>query len=197
MRKMILSIVALAFAVSALSQDETEKVDWIPDHVLSEFAGGKGFLSVGVGYENRVKNLQFDFQLGHLPERFAPDDDFWVITATGTYAFWNVEKSDFHLKPIRAGIHVNYSTGDEFYLNSSLDEKYPKNYYWWSSAVRFNFFVGSEVSYTLWDEKRISAFYELGSNDLYLSSYFRDDNYKTLSFSDILVLGIGVKFSWK
>ena len=197
MRKMILSIVALAFAVSAFSQEENERVDWIPDHAVGEFAGGKGFLSLGVGYENRIKNLQFDFQLGHLPEQFAAGNDFWIITTTGTYTFWNIQKEDFQFKPIRAGLHLNFSTGDDFYINSALESRYPRKYYWWSSAIRFNIFVGSEVTYSLNEEKRISAFYELGTNDLYLSSYFHDDNYESLSFSDIIVLGIGVKFSWK
>jgi hypothetical protein len=197
MRKLVLMTLALAAMLSAFSQGEEQKVDWIPDHALTEFAGGKGFLSVGFGYENRIKNLQFDFQLGHLPEQFAAGDDFWIITATGIYNLWNLVKDDFHFKPLRAGMHLNFSTGDDFFINSALEARYPQKYYWWSSAFRFNFFVGSEVTYQIDEKKRISAFYELGTNDLYLASYFHDDNYEVLSVSDILVLGIGVKFTWK
>lgn len=196
MKKVIVIFMALAFSLSAFSQED-EKVDWIPDHAIGEFAGGKGVFSVGFGYENRIKNLQFDFQLGHLPEQFAAGDGFWILTTTGTYSFWNIKKDDFHFKPIRAGMHLNFSTGDDFYINSALEARYPRKYYWWSSAIRFNLFLGSEVTYSLGGEKRISAFYELGTNDLYLASYFHDDNYEALSVSDIMVLGIGVKFSWK
>ena len=39
-----------------------------PDHLMIQYAGGIGFMSIGAGYSNKNQKLEADFYYGYLPK---------------------------------------------------------------------------------------------------------------------------------
>ncbi|MCR5887497.1 hypothetical protein LRS06_06815 [Hymenobacter sp. J193] len=94
------------------------------------------------------------------------------------------------------GGYFSYTHGT---INDEEQGQYTKDYYWFSTDTRVGPLLGSRVGYALpttanGRSRYLSAYYELGSNDLYLISYAQ--NLKGLSPADILVLSLGLKLDF-
>ena len=83
-------------------------------------------------------------------------------------------------------------------FNDGARGQYPEGYYWFSTDTRVGPLLGGRVTYlapplaATGRARKVSAYYELGTNDLYIASFF--GNLKGgLSFDQILTLSLGLK----
>lgn len=164
-------------------------------HLKLQYAGGIGFISPGIGIAHSRDRVDTDLFFGYAPKWLA-GDDIVMLTFKNTYFPFKKEldKLDMTIYPLSAGILLNYTFGGQF--RHFWSDKYPKGYYWWDSSVRWGFFLGGKVTKTLENSsiKKISAYYELGFNDLYFVSYIQNSGY--LGLYDILNLALGLKFNF-
>lgn len=164
-------------------------------HFKLQYAGGIGFISPGIGISHSQQKIETDVFLGYAPKWLAGDD---IVMLTFKNTFFPLKKElpqlDLTIHPISAGIFLNYTFGSQF--SNFWTDKYPKGYYWWDSSIRWGLFIGGKLSKPLENSniKKISAYYEMGFNDLYFVSYVRNTGY--LGLYDILNLALGLKFKF-
>jgi hypothetical protein len=188
---------AAARAVSVAPSDTLQRRSWyVPHHVVGQFAGGQGLATIGLGYGLDRDRLELDLLAGYVPRRYSITA-MGVFTAKATYTPWEISLGNhgWAVRPLALGGLISYTASRG--LNATQDGKYPPDYYWWSAHVRLGGFVGGRVAYALPSRRptksprQVSLYYELGTNDLYLTSW--RDNPNGLSLLDIATLGIGVK----
>ncbi|GAB3302019.1 hypothetical protein [Hymenobacter tenuis] len=167
-----------------------------PRHFVAQTGGGLGMVTVGAGYSFWQERTDLDVLLGYVPKKYA-GSALTVISAKFTYSPWHVPVGKkWAIKPLSVGAYVSYTSG---IANKEKPGQYPKGYYWFSTDTRFGPLLGSRLSYALAPTasgrpRNLSAYYELGSNDLYVISYVQ--NPKGLSPADILTLSLGVKLDF-
>ncbi|KAA9333328.1 hypothetical protein F0P96_10175 [Hymenobacter busanensis] len=154
-------------------------------------AGGTGAVAVGGGYWLARRRLEPELLLGIVPKKLG-GKTLGVVTLKTTYTPYapQLGASRWQANPLSFGGLASYTFGPG--LNSSRATKYPKGYYWWSSALRFGAVLGARLTHeggAGWPQ-RSSYYAELGTNDLYLVSKITN---RSLRLSEILTLGLGVK----
>ncbi|MDL2231372.1 hypothetical protein LJB85_01375 [Porphyromonadaceae bacterium OttesenSCG-928-L07] len=175
------------------------KTGWnklIPTHTKLQYAGAMGLISAGIGWDHGTKGRwETDLFLGYLP-KFDGDEGHVTITLKENYIPWciDIPKSSFQFEPFTISLYINKIFGDKFWTKEP--DKYPTKYYNVATNLRFNIAFGQRVNLklkplSLSDE--LTLFYEVGTNDLYVVSYFTN-NY--LSVTDIFSLSIGLKFQF-
>jgi hypothetical protein len=181
----------------ALPPDSLPVRPWyLPHHMIGQVAGGQGMITLGAGYRIIPHRLELDLLAGYVPRRYSITA-MGIFTAKASYLPWVVPlgSQGWVVNPLAMGAQVNYTASRG--LNTSRDDKYYKDYYWWSSHTRLGVFVGGRVAYSLplraptRPRRYASLYYELGTNDLYLISWW--DNRGALSVGDLLTLGLGLK----
>jgi hypothetical protein len=170
---------------------------YAPDHTVLQVAGGIGMVAVGVGYTLGAHHrFDTDVLAGYVPGKYTGGQAFAIFTAKGTYSPFTLPVgTHWQVKPLSVGMLANYTPSKM--LNRSRDDKYPSNYYWWSSTVRLGAFLGGRVGreFSIGGQTRLaSAYYELGTNDLYAVSFLT--NTEGLSLNQILTLGLGIKVNF-
>ncbi|MDF7812498.1 hypothetical protein [Hymenobacter sp. YC55] len=206
--RQFLTLLLLSAATPAIGQvsatapvaQAVEARPWYrPNHVQVQTAGGMGLIAAGVGYTTLRDRLEADILVGYVPEKHA-GSTLSIATAKLLYTPYTVPLSDkFVLRPLTIGIYGSYTHGT---INDEVKGQYTKGYYWFSTDTRIGPLLGGRLSYlrptaTPTDrQRRISAYYELGSNDLYLVSLFSNANRKSLSPADVLTLGLGLKMDF-
>lgn len=195
-----LFIALLTFSATANSQNRYDRriqkyqnqwINLIPTHTKIQYAGGMGLLSLGVGWDYGKKNQwETDVFLGYLP-KYTTSRSKITFTLKQNFIPWkkNINKL-FSFEPLACGLYINTIFDGDFWVNEP--DKYPSNYYSFSTKMRFNIYVGQRFSFNIPYEKRlftrqITAFYELSSNDLYIVSavgngYLKPKDYLRLSF---------------
>ncbi|WP_375416750.1 hypothetical protein [uncultured Hymenobacter sp.] len=172
-------------------------VPWYrPRHLLAQTGSGLGLLAVGAGYAFARDQVETDVLLGFVPRRYA-GSSLLIPSLKLLYSPFKVELSEsVQLRPLTAGLYVSHTYG----IINDDRRKYSKGYYWFSADTRVGPLLGGRLSYqrlpaTLSGRRgrQFSAYYELGSNDLYVISYYTGGNANSLRLKDILTLGIGVK----
>lgn len=167
----------------------------IPNYTKMQFAGGMGLLSFGTGWDyGKNDQWETDVFLGFLPKF---DSDKFRITFTLKQNFipWKLDLGkNFSMDPLSCSFYVNTIFGNEYWM--SEPDKYPDNYYRFSTKMRFNLSLGQRFTYTIPPEKRrssksITVFYELGTNELYIISAAGNSYLKP---TDYIKLSLGVKF---
>lgn len=193
-----LLLLALSAAGPALGQsaapDSVARPWYRLHHVALQTAGGAGVVSGGVGFVAVRDRLETDILVGYVPEKLA-GSALSIATAKVLYSPYTVPLSEkFQLRPLTIGMYLSYTHGT---INDEEPFQYSKGYYWFSTDTRVGLLLGGRVSYLLpraatpTRPRRLSAYYELGTNDLYLASYV--PNIKSMNFTDILTLGLGLK----
>ncbi|MBD2713437.1 hypothetical protein KBK19_00145 [Microvirga sp. STR05] len=192
-----------ASTITALAQENTsasaEPLPWYrPRHLIAQTAGGMGMVAVGAGYSFWRDRAEADLLLGYVPEKYA-GSTLSIATAKFLYSPFTVPLSEkLQLRPLTVGVYVSYTHG---LINDEAMGQYTKGYYWFSTDTRVGPLLGGRLSYLRQPSpqghsRRISAYYELGTNDLYLFSIVPNANYKSLSPLDLLTLGLGVKMEF-
>lgn len=159
-----------------------------------QFAGSVGLLSAGVSKISKKENIEIGFSFGHLPHNFGGS----VQTVNLKFRCNPLSLKCFKglsLQPIQTGVFISQSFGEK--LPFDWPVKYPKGYYWWNPSLRYHFFFGTQISYSLNKSllKKISCYVEANTNDLYIYSFI--PNSKALSIYDIFFLGIGTKLHFR
>ncbi|HUW07977.1 MAG TPA: hypothetical protein VMW01_17190 [Williamwhitmania sp.] len=173
------------------SNDSTKHWDFLPDYVKMQFAGGIGFLSMGVGYTFFNQKLEVSYFYGYVPE-FVSTDDLHSVSLQLTVKLlrYKVNKN-IELVPLNVGWFIHHTFGSEYWIK--LPPHYPKEYYWWSPGRNSGIFIGGEIRTKLLANKTPSsgtAFYtRIGTRGLYLASKFGNSS---IPITDIIELGFGV-----
>jgi hypothetical protein len=179
-----------------MAQNSTNDKHWaVPDFAIIQFAGGIGYLSAGAGYSNKKDKLNFSLFYGFVPESIGG----LPIHAATAKLKWMPLKTillkDFELEPLATGLLVNYTFGKQYFAFSP--EHYRFNYYDHPTSLHAGMLLGSGIHTLPTKDKKIKQwglYYELVSYDVELISYF--GNSRTLSLTDILSLGIGLKMKF-
>ena len=163
----------------------------IPTHTKVQFAGNRGLLSFGTGWDYGKKNQwETDVFLGFIP-KYDSKRTKVTMTLKQNYMPWSLNLGrGFSTEPLTCGIYFNTVFGNEFWVHEP--DRYPKGYYGFSSKIRSHIFLGQRLTYDIDPQRRYTAksitfFYELSTCDLYLisaatNSYLRPRDYLSLSF---------------
>lgn len=166
----------------------------IPKQIILQYAGNMGVISAGVGWNyGKHKQWETQFFLGYLDE-FDSRRPKMTVTLKQNYIPWRVNLGkDWMLEPLECGVYFNSILGEEFW--NKQPKKYPKSYYWFSTKIRPNIFIGQRITKKIPHEKRhfiksCTFFYELSSPEIYLMEWY---NNSYLKLTDVFSLSLGVK----
>ena len=165
----------------------------IPKYQNLQFAGSIGLLSAGMGWDyGRQRQWETEFMFGFVPG-FSSNKTKVTLTLKQNYVPWEVSLGkNWVLEPLETGLFVNTVLASDFWVKEP--EKYPNNYYKFSTRVRFHAFLGQRIALNMKENfpfRRITVYYELSSCDLYLISKFTN---QYVQMVDILSLSFGLKF---
>lgn len=168
----------------------------IPTQSVVQFAGNMGFLSFGVGWSYGKRNQWETNQLiGFIP-KFKSSRAKVTMTIKENYIPWSIYVGKgVQIEPLRTGLYLNAVFGSEFW--NEQPSRYPNDYYeFLSTKFRLNIFAGQGVTKIvpmnhLRFVKSVTAFYELGTCDLYIRAKYQDHSVK---FWDLMGLSLGLKF---
>ena len=195
MRIFLTTGLLLTLCAALCAQEKKRPAGWIPNQATLQFAGSIGLMSLGVGYTNSHDNLNLQVGYGYVPESAGGRLD--ILHAKLLYKPFTVKLGSFTLwRPLNPGGFISYTLNEGFY-GKWPEHQYPKDYYWWNSAMRLHASISSEISLGTLPSNRLVksyAFYvEANTNDLYIASFLTNRSY--LSVWDILKLGAGVKIN--
>ena len=168
--------------------------DLIPTYSKLQYAGGMGFLNVGVGWAyGKNKQWETDAFLGFIP-RYSSDNSKITMTLKQNFIPWKKPLNEsLTLEPLTCSLYFNTVFSDEFWTQEP--DRYPRGYYGFSTRVRTHISVGQRLCFQIPDKKRffsrsVTAFYEISTCDLYVVSAFTNH----LGLEDFLRLSFGLKF---
>lgn len=188
---------AVLFNMSATYGQTSNTIDsagyskFLPDYVKLQYAGGIGFLSIGVGYTFIDCRLDVSLFYGYVPTWFTVDD-LHSISFQFTAKLIHIKSiKNIEVLPLNIGWYLHHTFGNKYWVR--LPDNYPKDYYWWSPGRNAGIFIGGEIKTKLLSNKTPAsgmAFYlRAGTRGLYLSSKIGNSS---ISISDIVELGFGV-----
>lgn len=167
----------------------------IPNQATLQYAGSIGIFSVGLGWHyGHNHHWETDLLLGIVP-RYHSEHAKTTFTIKQRYVPWHCNLSSrWTLQPLTTGIFFSTISGDDFWKNQP--DRYPKNYYGFSTKVRTNVFIGQRLRYNIPRSKRIlhqavSIYYELSTCDLYLVSKAVN---KDFPWKDTFSLAFGLRW---
>ncbi len=165
----------------------------IPKYQNLQFAGSIGLLSAGMGWDyGRQRQWETEFMFGFVPG-FSSNKTKVTLTLKQNYVPWEVSLGkNWVLEPLETGLFVNTVLASDFWVKEP--EKYPNNYYKFSTRVRFHAFLGQRIALNMKENfpfRRITVYYELSTCDLYLISKFTNQYVKMV---DIVSLSYVLKF---
>ena len=191
------AVLAEELEVKVISLDSNANMPafrFVPSSYLLQGAGGIGVISAGFGWDySKHKRWSTDVLVGFVP-KYDTENVKLTLTLRQTYTPFQVsiyEDLDYH--PLRVGAYVSTISGRQFWL--SAPDKYPSNYYTFSTKVRFNIFVGQDVQYKLQSTTsyfdRVKLYYDFHTSDLNLIARVQNSYFKNLRY---ISLAIGAKF---
>jgi hypothetical protein len=179
------------FSQVSQNSDSARYQMFLPDYVKLQFAGGIGFLSLGVGYTFFKQKLEVSYFYGYVPEFVSTDDLHSVSLQLTARLFRFKVNPNIELMPLNIGWFIHHTFGSEYWIK--LPEHYPEEYYWWSPGRNSGVFLGGEIRTKLLSNATPAsgtAFYvRMGSRGLYLASKFGNSS---IPLKDIIEFGFGV-----
>ena len=192
----IVLVLALTLSINSFGQkkeqNDTSKYKiFLPKYIKLQYAGGIGFMSVGVGYTFIKNRLDVTMFYGYVPKVFSITDLHSIsLQLTGKLLKFDINEN-IQILPLNFGWYAHHTFGSEFWI--TLPDKYSKGYYWWSPGRNAGIFIGGEIKTKLFASKMPAsgtAFYaRIGSRGLYLASKFGNSS---IPLKDILELGFGI-----
>ena len=153
----------------------------IPERASLQYAGSIGLLSFGPGWQyGRGEHWETDMLFGFLP-RYHSDKAKFTFTLKERYIPWHCRlSSTWVCQPLTVGFFFNTISSNDFWR--SQPDKYPANYYWCSTRIRSNIFIGQRFRYDIPQAYRrlhssVSAYYELSTCDIYILSKVSNRHY--------------------
>lgn len=176
----------------------------LPSFYRLQYAGSIGLINLGAGWHyGKHHQWETDFMFGYVP-RYSKDEAFATFTLRQTYVPWTRPIYSFKgekgrglrvsWQPLSCGLFLNSVLRSDYWTKEP--ERYPdRDYYRFSSKIRFHLFLGQRYTLEIPKERRfllksVSAVWELSSCDLYIVSKFVNG---TLPLKDILSLSFGLK----
>lgn len=166
----------------------------IPSYAKVQYAGNMGLISIGSGWSyGRNRQWETDLLLGFLPKY---DSDAAKATLTLKQNFmpwkWHLNES-FHIEPLACGLYINTVLHNDFWVRQP--DRYPKGYYWFSTRIRTNIYIGQRITFKIPQHKRlfaksVTAFYEISTCDYYILSHVGNSGYP---LHELISLSFGVK----
>jgi hypothetical protein len=204
MKKLLLSAALLWAAIApalALAPPDSLKPashpvrPWYrPTHLVLQAAGGIGMVSGGAGYEFAKNRLEVDAFIGYVPKKYA-GSTLSTFTGKALYSPFRVALGPkWQLLPLSVGAYFSHTHNT---INDGVKGQYSADYYWFSHDNFYGPLLGSRITFlappirATGQVRKISLYYELSTNDLYLLSY--TTNTSGLAFGKIIVLGLGLK----
>ncbi len=166
----------------------------IPAYGKVQYAGNMGLLSFGVGWAyGRNKQWETDIFVGFLPKY---DSDKAKVTMTFKQNFmpWKCRFNEmWHFEPLACGLYLNTVLHNDFWVHQP--DRYPNGYYWFSTRIRTNVYIGQRITFKIPERRRffarsITAFYEISTCDYYILSHIGNKGY---SVCDLISLSFGIK----
>lgn len=177
---------------TAAAQDSSRRHKLLPDHIKLQYAGGIGFVSVGVGYQNRNEKLEGDFYYGYVPKSLGGVNIHAVSAKITWHPVKPVEWKSWELRPLSLGALVSYTFGKQYFLFSP--KNYPYSYYNFPTALHGGAFVGGRLDKVFRSGRKLGLYYELGSNDREIVSFAQ--NGSSLGVTEVLNLALGLRASF-
>lgn len=176
---------------SGSGSDSVKYKKFLPDYVKMQFAGGIGFLSLGVGYTFFNQKLDISYFYGYVPE-FVTTDDLHSVSLQFTVKLFRFNVNpNIEVLPLNLGGFIHHTFGSEYWIK--LPSHYPEKYYWWSPGRNAGIFIGGEIKTKILANRTPAsgtAFYaRVGTRGLYLSSKIGNSS---IRLTDIIELGIGL-----
>ena len=172
---------------------QIEKRKILPTSVaVVQYAGSIGWLSAGYFRQSFNEKIELGLLYGNTPESKGGEIHALVFKIIYEPLQINLNEK-FQIEPIQAGVFIvqNFSNN----LHMKWPDKYDKGYYWWTNSMRFHVFLGAQAGYVLDNPviRKISLYFEVNTNDLYLASYVSNNNANTLGIDEIFFFGTGLK----
>ena len=190
--KRILPVFLLMLLCStALLAQQNHRSGFVPDYYKVQYAGNIGFVAVGAGYNNHRKTLEGDFFYGYVPKSEG-GDYIHTLTSKLNYQPFLIKLHKTEIRPAYVGIMVSYTFGKQYF--GFTPDKYPYDYYKFPTSLHIGAQVGAQINRTLSGKhffKKVGLYGEFTSYDAEVLSYV--NNAKSLAFTDILSLGIGLR----
>jgi len=192
----LLALALLAFSccaaptVAGADDDDDELPFYVPSQAKLQFAGNIGLLSAGGGWSWFHRSLDLDLLFGWVPPL---QGDEAIYTGTLKATGWPVALDlgeDWRLRPISVGGVASLTFGDEYWILQP--DRYPHDYYEFSTAVRFGAFLGGSFGrrFPQATVRNIDLYWEFGVTDLEL--WMLLENPHQLTFWDVLHVALGV-----
>ena len=190
-------LILICLSITVRAQDSSSSSfakKLIPTGAQGQFAGNIGMVSFGPNWNLYKKKLHLEYSFGVVPE----NEFIKPIYSSALKLRFTPCKIDIddktHLYPVSLGIGINYTFGERYskYNNTS---QYERGYYWWTTAMRFGSFYQIEISRSFDTEfiKEAGLYFETSIWDLDLYNYSANENYKELSYMELLTLGAGFR----
>ncbi|MBF9141958.1 hypothetical protein [Hymenobacter properus] len=186
-------------AVTAAAQTPApgapERPWYRPKHLVLQTGGGLGMVAAGAGYEFAKDRLETDILIGYVPKHYA-GSTLSLASLKFMYSPFRLPVGEkIQVVPLTVGAYFSYTHGT---INDELKGQYSSDYYWFSTDTRYGPLLGSRLTFlappvaATGQPRKISVYYELGSNDLYLASWLNNQK-GGLGFGQLLTLALGVK----
>ena len=166
----------------------------IPSYGKRQYAGNMGLISFGTGWSyGRNKQWETDFFVGFLP-KYESDAAKVTLTLKQNFMPWKCHINEsWNFEPLACGLYFNTVLHNDFWVRQP--DRYPKGYYWFSTRIRTNVYVGQRITFKIPRQKRffarsITAFYEISTCDYYILSHVGNSGY---SICDLISLSFGIK----
>lgn len=113
----------------------------IPKYQNIQYAGSMGLFSLGAGWDyGKKKQWETELLFGLIPQ-FSSNKTKVTFTLKQNYAPWEVSLGgQWWLEPLVTGLYMNTVLSDDFWVKEP--EKYPNNYYKFSTRIRFHILHG-------------------------------------------------------
>jgi len=192
MKKIYITIIFLFLVLNPLYSQLQYKHDqsFIPDFVVSQFAGYIGFVSSGVGYNFYDESLKLELLYGYVPKS-AGGISIHMFTCRGSYSLSHYRTlSGFLFSPLNFSFFVNYARGNQYVLRWSPN--YPKRYYR-PTSIYTGESIGMSIKKSC--ENSIIKGYEFYGDVVTMSEYLYEYcKNETVTLKDIISLAFGVRF---
>lgn len=153
------------------------------DHLLLQYAGEIGFISLGIG-KTITSKYSIAALYGIVPAEISKGPHIETFTFKQTYQFTSNDVFNIY-----SGINVFHVTGVRY--TTSKSGKYPNDYYEWGS-IRGILYLGA-----LWNlEKkgRTSFYLESGVNDISIVNYATNSQH--IDPAGLFTLAIGYRYQF-
>lgn len=172
-------------------------IDLRPSHVSCQTGGGMGAASVGTGWSyGSHRRWETELFVGIVP-KYDSGSAKVSLAVKENFVPWNIRlKHNFSLEPLTAGVYFTTLISEKVWAH--LPERYAHGYYILPTKIRANLCLGQRLR---WHPTRtsgivdsISAYYEIGTCDIYVLSAAGNSEIK---FHELLQLCIGVRVNFR